>query len=235
MENTASDRFMRMTNVAENTVMGDGYGSGSGYGSELGSGSGSGIISSIFKVFALMVILALLGINVFYYLGDATEYTAYVMDPVYQFLGYETSGAVKQTVKTSAKGSKTVVDATAGVLNTSIEFVENVVDDTLPQSGTTMDRSKPVAPRQAPGDISRYKLNERPTVGGGGVKAANEDVDNVLTIDSVSTKASSSVGYCYIGEDRGHRSCAEVSDTNLCMSGEIFPTHDVCINPNLRE
>lgn len=91
MENTASDRFMRMTNVAENTVMGDGY--GSGYGSD--SGSGSGIMGSIFKVFAVMVILALLGINVFYYLGDVTEYTAYVMDPVYQFMGYETSGGGK--------------------------------------------------------------------------------------------------------------------------------------------
>ena len=212
MENTASDRFMRMTNVADNTVMGDGY--GSGYGSD--SGSGSGIMGSIFKVFALMVILALLGINIFYYLGDATEYTAYVMDPVYRFMGYETSGVVKRAVKTSAVGTKVIVDTTAGALNTSVDFVDNVV-------------------QKAPGDISRYKLNERPTTGGGGVKAVNEDDDNVLTIDRVSAKASSSVGYCYIGEDRGHRSCTEVSDTNLCMSGEIFPTHDVCVNPNIRE
>ena len=123
MENTASDRFMRMTNVADNTVMGDGY--GSGYGSD--SGSGSGIMGSIFKVFALMVILALLGINIFYYLGDATEYTAYVMDPVYRFMGYETSGVVKQAVKTSAVGTKVIVDTTAGALNTSVDFVDNVV------------------------------------------------------------------------------------------------------------
>jgi len=41
-------------------------------------------------------------------------------------------------------------------------------------------------------------------------------------------------GYCYIGEDRGFRSCIEVSQDMKCMSGDIFPTMDVCINPRLR-
>ena len=41
-------------------------------------------------------------------------------------------------------------------------------------------------------------------------------------------------GWCYIGEDRGFRSCAQVGDTDKCMSGDIFPTQEVCVNPNLR-
>ncbi len=41
-------------------------------------------------------------------------------------------------------------------------------------------------------------------------------------------------GYCYIGEDRGFRSCIEVSQDMKCMSGDIFPTRDVCVNPRLR-
>jgi hypothetical protein len=41
-------------------------------------------------------------------------------------------------------------------------------------------------------------------------------------------------GYCYIGEDRGFRSCIEVSKDTKCMSGDIFPTMDVCVNPRLR-
>ena len=41
-------------------------------------------------------------------------------------------------------------------------------------------------------------------------------------------------GYCYIGEDRGYRSCVKVEDSNKCMSGEIFPSKDLCINANLR-
>ena len=41
-------------------------------------------------------------------------------------------------------------------------------------------------------------------------------------------------GYCYIGEDRGFRSCIEVSQDMKCMSGDIFPTRAVCVNPRLR-
>ena len=42
-------------------------------------------------------------------------------------------------------------------------------------------------------------------------------------------------GWCYIGQDRGFRSCIEVSDTDTCISGDIFPSKDICINPSLRE
>jgi hypothetical protein len=41
-------------------------------------------------------------------------------------------------------------------------------------------------------------------------------------------------GYCYIGENRGFRSCIEVGESTKCMSGEIFPTREVCVNPRLR-
>jgi hypothetical protein len=49
------------------------------------------------------------------------------------------------------------------------------------------------------------------------------------------TKPTSKAGFCYIGEDRGFRSCIEVGEGDVCMSGDIFPTQDICINPNLRE
>lgn len=41
-------------------------------------------------------------------------------------------------------------------------------------------------------------------------------------------------GYCYIGTDRGVRSCIDVTPGDKCMSGKIFPRRDICVNPNLR-
>jgi hypothetical protein len=49
-------------------------------------------------------------------------------------------------------------------------------------------------------------------------------------IQSGGTKA----GWCFIGEDRAFRSCAYVNETDQCMSGNIFPSKDICINPTLR-
>lgn len=42
-------------------------------------------------------------------------------------------------------------------------------------------------------------------------------------------------GYCYIGTDDGFRSCIKVGANDICMSEDIFPTMDICINPNLRQ
>lgn len=49
-----------------------------------------------------------------------------------------------------------------------------------------------------------------------------------------SSKIANKAGYCYIGEDRGFRSCIKIKDGDKCMSGNIFPTEAICINPNLR-
>jgi cytoskeletal protein RodZ len=49
-----------------------------------------------------------------------------------------------------------------------------------------------------------------------------------------SSKIANKSGYCYIGEDRGFRSCIKVKQGDKCMSGNIFPTEAICINPNLR-
>jgi len=49
------------------------------------------------------------------------------------------------------------------------------------------------------------------------------------------SRPTSKSGHCYIGEDRGFRSCIEVGEGDVCMSGDIFPTRAICVNPNLRE
>lgn len=42
-------------------------------------------------------------------------------------------------------------------------------------------------------------------------------------------------GYCYIGEDRGFRSCVKVDASDKCMSGQVFSRQDICVDPTLRE
>ena len=41
-------------------------------------------------------------------------------------------------------------------------------------------------------------------------------------------------GYCFIGIDKGQRNCMSVKESDKCLSGDIFPSKEVCINPNLR-
>jgi hypothetical protein len=41
-------------------------------------------------------------------------------------------------------------------------------------------------------------------------------------------------GFCYIGFDNHMRECTDVYEGDICMSGQIFPTMDMCLNPEFR-
>ena len=41
--------------------------------------------------------------------------------------------------------------------------------------------------------------------------------------------------YCYVGNLGGKRHCAEIEQSDKCISGDIFPSESKCVNPNLRK
>ena len=51
--------------------------------------------------------------------------------------------------------------------------------------------------------------------------------------EPIRTDALSS-GYCYIGKVNDTRYCTKVDARSKCMSGDIYPTMEICVNPNLR-
>lgn len=63
---------------------------------------------------------------------------------------------------------------------------------------------------------------------------ASQSGGEVIPDSSESRIQSGKPGWCFIGSDNLSRSCAEIGVNDMCMSGEIYPTKDVCINPNLR-
>ena len=62
----------------------------------------------------------------------------------------------------------------------------------------------------------------------GGVKKLEEKINRYSNEQTVKKS-----GFCYIGYDK-ERVCTNVIDGDICMSGQIFPTMDVCLNPHLR-
>jgi hypothetical protein len=64
----------------------------------------------------------------------------------------------------------------------------------------------------------------------------NEDSFNADDSSSCiqSNKSSNKAGWCFIGQDQGFRSCIQVGENYQCMSGDIFPSQEICVNPKLR-
>ena len=166
-----------------------------------------------------------------------------------------------QLVDVTAEGAKdvvsatsTAVGATANAVNAGLSNVQSVAKGQTtsstttatatptPSTATTSNTGVPVqttAPVQNVQQSSTSQNNVLNTVlnsaspeqplNDGETQDYQAD-DATSTIQSGSGKA----GWCYIGEDRGFRTCAEVGVNDTCMSGEIFPSQDICINPSLR-
>jgi hypothetical protein len=53
--------------------------------------------------------------------------------------------------------------------------------------------------------------------------------------ESIPSSQLGQLNWCFIDEKDGIRNCKELeTNTSYCLSGDIFPTRDICINPKLR-
>ena len=68
----------------------------------------------------------------------------------------------------------------------------------------------------------------------GAASALRRKSASKVTPEVSSSYTKSKAGYCYIGDDQDLRTCIKVGANDKCMSGDIFPTQELCINPTLR-
>lgn len=176
---------------------------------------------TIGKYLLIILILAFLGFNVFTNLGNITDNTHGVLAPLLSSLGFGVGETIKQTVNTSAKGTKTGVDVVAGT-----------VDD----AATLLEKSVGVK------DVKFNRIDKKYISTEKAIQSATKKTKSQKNIPEPDDATSSTQqfqkgksGYCYIGEDRGFRSCIKVGEGDKCISGDIFPSKELCINPNLRE
>ena len=168
----------------------------------------------------IILILAFLGFNIFVYLAKGTQEISDFFGPIMQKLFGTTVGVASQTVDVAAEGTKAVVGGTATAVNTGLSAVQDIT----PNNSKSSIKSEPVSQKrinQYDNNTLNKALNSSKQQQGGGSQ------------DYEPHEAESS-GWCYIGEDRGYRSCAQVGVDDKCMSGDIFPSQELCMNPNLR-
>jgi hypothetical protein len=170
----------------------------------------------------IILILAFLGFNVFVYLAKGTDAITQIFSPI---IDYFFGGSVivgSQIVDVSAEGAKKLVNETAGAAENTLTAIQNVTPD------STVRGSQYKPPAEDP--VQNTPINQYVNHNQQLQRETTYDADNA---DSAIQGGGKS-GWCYIGQDRGVRSCAEINASDGCMSGNIFPTHDLCINPSIR-
>lgn len=174
--------------------------------------------SAIIKYGLIILILAILGFNLFTYLGMFTDATADILAPLAKIFGKSSGDILKQTAVVSGEGSKGLIDVASGSIIGGVDVLQQNIADSSVRNRITRNKID---------DNSRSdEIYYRPT---------NNFIPVGDDAGSKTQTSQSKSGFCYIGEDRGFRSCIEVNENDSCMSGEIFPSRAICINPNLRE
>jgi hypothetical protein len=185
---------------------------------------------SYFRIGMIIVILLFLGINIFSYLGDffqnITDTSSPIIKSVLTNLGFVVTETTKDVTELTADVAKLGVDVAAGTLESGIDVIQGQLD--TEQNGS-QKKSTSSSKNSKKNTLSASLSN---------ALADAEYNSEPLPDDATSSTqrhGSNKSGYCYIGEDRGFRSCISVNENDVCMSGEIFPTNDICVNPSLRE
>ena len=183
--------------------------------------------SSFFRYLIIFLILAFMGLNIVLFLikpVDASFSQLYA--PITNYFNNRkagTSGAASAAAsKTSAAASKTSAAASAAASKTSaaagtaVKTLQSALDNKTVTNN--IDNKQTTTRGEAP--VKKLPVIPKADDSGSRLQA---------------NKPTSKAGYCYIGEDRGFRSCIKVGEGDVCMSGDIFPSQAICINPNLRE
>lgn len=215
--------------------------------SDSSSSSSTSIWSSITNIgftnwIIIFFILALLGFNIFYYLAVGTQDITNFFKPIFEKILVIFGLTAKTVVDVTAEGSRTVVNSAANVFDKTTTAVQDTVDKPFEQA----QMKQQITPSSASTTISNDKFQQPPTdiMQANTLNKAlntsatsstmNQDFEADESSSTIQRGASTKAGWCYIGEDRGFRTCAQVGVNDTCMSGDIFPSQEICINPKLR-
>jgi len=198
--------------------------------------------------FGILVILALLGFNIFKYMGEILDYLKKLFEPILSVFGYTVGETTKSTISTTASGSKNIIDTTANITKSGINILQNAIvgDSNKPREKTTQkdiyNDSDSDSDDDDDADKKTYEPDDDAKTALGKTDAVREQKKFIRStpvpdnIDSrtQNNRSTGKAGYCYVGSDKGIRTCAKVSENEQCMSGDIFPTLNICVNPTLR-
>ena len=161
---------------------------------------------SIFKFLLAAIIISVLAFNIYTFVTEGTDAYSYF---------FTSKPAVEES-----------------------ELTLNVDEKDSGEDETAIDVAAEKSAKENkknPTELEQVMENTKKNVEDSLETALVEKSTNNYKANNVSLNAKSKAGYCYVGADRNVRTCVKVGEDDVCMSGEIYPSLDLCVNPNLKD
>ena len=213
------------------------------------------IVKSIFFWIFIILLLAFLGFNIFKYLAQGTDIVTALLSPIAYVIAMVSGDTAKTTLQHTSQGAQTIATESSNFLQILLKFITDLFNNSINFIATTSTSGINYLQSTIKQDkITSTKENENQNPDEDENEGEEGDLKNERKIENRIQDVSNSIknlivkkedkvpepssseqhGYCYVGKENNIRHCAKVSSKSKCMSGDIFPTMDLCINPKLR-
>jgi hypothetical protein len=170
--------------------------------------------NTIIILLIFLLILSFLGINLLNITGDIVQRISNIFGPVFvnflSLFGYTTGTVINKTADLVGDASKTGIDIAEGTAQSVgglfLKASHNLSNQPQPQS----------QPQPQPQPKPESKPDPQP-----------DTTKNPIQKPISSIKAR----WCLVGEYEGRRGCIAINEHDKCLSGQVFPTQQMCLNP----
>jgi hypothetical protein len=183
----------------------------------------------IIIILIALLLLSFLGVNLLTILGNGVQWINNLFGPlvsqILSVFGYTTGTILDKSADLVGETAKTGIDIATGTVRSVGGLLIDASDDNLD------DRSKidKIQPKE-----DDKKLDEKINTGGENKKPSSpEPSDSANPIqNSISSQKTS---WCLVGEYQDKRGCIEIGEADQCLSGQVFPSQKMCLNPTLSQ
>jgi hypothetical protein len=149
---------------------------------------------------------SLLGVNLFFFFGKIFENVTSIIMPLF-----------RQILSLLGFSAGTILNKTADVVSDTAKFSVDIAEGSIQSVGTILQKAS------APGLTSDMRRNFKDNMG-----VTPSSYENSV-MSTPSTKRNT---WCLVGEYQGKRGCTEIGEGEKCMSQKVFPSKQLCMNPN---
>jgi hypothetical protein len=173
----------------------------------------------------IIILFSFLGINLLSSFGNMLEMLSNAFSPIIgQFLsaiGYTTGTIINKTTDVVADTAKTGIDIAEGTIHSVGDLLKNASDNDI-NHPMKLDLDNKINHSED----SQKKFQNKTSVMAEPTSGYNPIQQPI---------SSSKSNWCLIGEYQERRGCIEINEHDKCISGQIFPSQQMCINPTLTQ
>jgi len=165
--------------------------------------------NGIIMILVIILIFSFLGINLLTIFGDFVQRLVTVFAPfvsrVLSTFGYTTGTVIDKTTDVVTDVSKKGIDIAGGAVHSVGDLFIKASEGGNPTDlDTTINDSN---------------------------KKSEEAKPDTTTNPIQNPIATSKTQWCLVGEYEARRGCIEINESDKCLSGQVFPTQKLCLNP----